>query len=488
MKKLQLLLILCCSILLHAGAVSQSYSKPAPNFIFIFADDMAYETIAAHGETDIDTPHLDRLLSRSTSFTRAYNLGAWNGAVCIASRTMLLTGRTVWNAYTIDNKHDMHRQVLNGHTWPQYLKQAGYRTYMSGKWHIKNDPSKIFDVTKDIRPGMPDDVEVGYNRPKSPEHYASGWKPWDPSHGGFWEGGTHWSEVLANHGVDFISEAANRPEPFFMYLAFNAPHDPRQAPKSFIDQYPLNRISLPVTYMTNYPYADEIGCGPTVRDERLAPFPRTEYAVKVNRQEYYALVSHMDAQIGRILDAVDRSGKADSTYIIFTADHGLAVGHHGFMGKQNLYEHSTKVPFLICGPDIKKNHVINEPIYLQDVMPTTLHLAGLPIADSIEFKSLLPLLSASTAMHYPSIYGGFKGIQRSITKENWKLIYYTYANKYRLYNLAEDPQEMNDLSQNKTQASRLYNMKKELIKLSEKLNDPLDYAEPEESWNKVSFK
>ena len=240
--------------------------------------------------------------------------------------------------------------------------------------------------------------------------------------------------------------------------------------------------------MTNYPYADEIGCGPTVRDERLAPFPRTEYAVKVNRQEYYALVSHMDAQIGRILDAVDRSGKADSTYIIFTADHGLAVGHHGFMGKQNLYEHSTKVPFLICGPDIKKNHVINEPIYLQDVMPTTLHLAGLPIADSIEFKSLLPLLSASTATHYPSIYGGFKGIQRSITKQNWKLIYYTYANKYRLYNLAEDPQEMNDLSQNKTQASRLDHMRNELIKLSEKLNDPLDYAEPEESWNKVSSK
>lgn len=488
MKRLPLLLILACSILLHAGAVSQSHSNPAPNFIFIFADDMAYETIAAHGETDIDTPHLDRLLKKSTRFTRAYNMGAWNGAVCIASRTMLLTGRTVWNAYTIDTKHDMHRQALNGQTWPQWLKQAGYRTYMSGKWHIKNDPNKIFDVTKDIRPGMPKDVEVGYNRPQSPEHYATGWKPWDPVHGGFWEGGTHWSEVLANHGVDFISEAATRPEPFFMYLAFNAPHDPRQAPKSFIDQYPLDRISLPVTYMTNYPYADEIGCGPAVRDERLAPFPRTEFAVKVNRQEYYALVSHMDAQIGRILDAVDRSGKADSTYIIFTADHGLAVGHHGFMGKQNLYEHSTKVPFLICGPDIKKNHEIKEPIYLQDIMPTTLHLAGLPIADTIEFKSLLPLLSASTSTHYSSIYGGFKGIQRSITKQNWKLIYYTYANKYRLYNLAEDPQEMNDLSQNKTQASRLDHMRNELIKLSEKLNDPLDYSEPEVSWGHVYSK
>ena len=140
---------------------------------------------------------------------------------------------------------------------------------------------------------------------------------------------------------------------------------------------------------------------------------RTEYAVKVNRQEYYALVSHMDAQIGRILDAVDRSGKADSTYIIFTADHGLAVGHHGFMGKQNLYEaqHQGSLPDLWS--DIKKNHVMS-PSTCKDVMPTTLHLAGLPLADSIEFKSLLPLLSASTATHYPSIYGGFKGIQRSM--------------------------------------------------------------------------
>ena len=95
------------------------------------------------------------------------------------------------------------------------------------------------------------------------------------SHGGFWEGGTHWSEVLANHGVDFISEAANRPEPFFMYLAFNAPHDPRQAPKSFIDQYPLNRVAYRSNlHVTNYPYADEIGCGPTVQMNDLLHFPK----------------------------------------------------------------------------------------------------------------------------------------------------------------------------------------------------------------------
>ena len=196
----------------------------------------------------------------------------------------------------------------------------------------------------------------------------------------------------------------------------------------------------------------------------------------------------MDEQIGRILDALDNTGQTESTYIVFTADHGLAVGHHGFMGKQNLYEHSTQVPFLISGPKIKQNHIIDEPIYLQDVMPTSLELAGLEVPKSIEFKSLLPLLNESRSKHYSSIYGGFKGIQRSITKDNWKLIYYTYANKYRLYNLKVDPLEMQDQSSNPSEINRLKKMKKELIELSRNLNDPLDYNAPQESWSKISKK
>jgi arylsulfatase A-like enzyme len=119
-------------------------------------------------------------------------------------------------------------------------------------------------------------------------------------------------------------------------------------------------------------------------------------------------------------------------------------------------------------------------------MPTTLNLAGLKSPETIEFKSLLPLFRESEATHYPSIYGGFKGIQRSITQNDWKLIYYTYADKYRLYNLAADPLEMNDLSQDQTQVTRLEKMKRALIKLSEELNDPLNYSEPEVSWKRVS--
>ena len=108
-----------------------------------------------------------------------------------------------------------------------------------------------------------------------------------------------------------------------MYVAFNAPHDPRQSPKEYVDRYPLDSISVPKSFMPKYPYAETMGAGETLRDERLAPFPRTEYAVKVNRQEYYAITSHLDDQLKDILDALEKKGLKENTYIFFTSDHGF---------------------------------------------------------------------------------------------------------------------------------------------------------------------
>ena len=144
--------------------------------------------------------------------------------------------------------------------------------------------------------------------------------------------------------------------------------DPRQAPKSYIDRYPLERIKIPKSFLPEYPFKNEIKCPHNLRDEKLAPMPRTKYSIKVNRQEYYAIITHMDEQIGRILDGLKSSGMEKNTYIFFTADHGLGVGHHGLLGKQNLYEHSTRVPFIITGPDIPKKKKISAPIYLQDAL------------------------------------------------------------------------------------------------------------------------
>lgn len=440
-----------------------------PNVLFLFADDFSYEAVRAFGHTDIDTPNLDRLAARGTTFTRCYNMGSWSGAVCVASRTMLITGRSVWNAGKVYEKTDIERQT--GVLWPQLMKKAGYKTYMTGKWHIETDATKCFDVTRDVRAGMPKTVPSSYNRPIAGQSDA--WSPFDSSLGGFWEGGTHWSEVLADHTLEFLADTKRGGAPFFIYAAFNAPHDPRQAPKEFVDRYPLSRIAMPVNFLPEYPHKDAIGCSHKLRDENLAPMPRTELAVKTQRAEYYALISHLDAQIGRILDALNASGQAENTWIFFTADHGLAVGHHGFFGKQNLYEHSVRVPFLVSGPGVAKNAKNDDAIYLQDVMATALDLAGAEKPAHVFFNSLRPLLNGEKS-RYEAVYGAYLQLQRAITHDGWKLIAYPKAKVLRLYHLAEDPQEMQDLSANSEHAPRLKDLLQRLIKLSAELQDDVD--------------
>lgn len=440
-----------------------------PNVLFLFADDFSYEAVRAFGHTDIDTPNLDRLAARGTTFTRAYNMGSWSGAVCVASRTMLISGRSVWSANKIHKTTDAERKA--GVLWPQLMKKAGYKTYMTGKWHIETDAAKCFDVTRDVRAGMPKTVASSYNRPIAGQPDA--WSPYDKSLGGFWEGGTHWSEVVSNHTLDFLADAKQGSDPFFIYAAFNAPHDPRQAPKEFVDRYPLSRIAMPANFLPEYPHKDAIGCQHKLRDENLAPMPRTELAVKTHRAEYYALITHLDAQIGRILDALDASGQADNTWIFFTADHGLAVGHHGLFGKQNMYDHSVRVPFLVAGPGVAKGAKNDASIYLQDVMATALDLAGAEKPAHVFFNSLRPLLNGDKS-RYESVYGAYLELQRAITHEGWKLIAYPKAKVLRLYHLADDPQEMQDLAAKPEHAAKVKDLLQRLVKLSTELGDQVD--------------
>ena len=440
-----------------------------PNVLFLFADDQCYETIAALGHTDIDTPNLDRLVQRGTTFTHAYNMGSWSGAVCVASRTMLITGRTVWRANEIYKTTDQEREA--GRLWPQMMSRAGYETYFTGKWHIQAKAEMAFDVVKDVRGGMPKDVPAGYNRPLAGQ--PDPWSPSDPQFGGFWAGGKHWSEVVGDNTVEFLGTAAKSEKPFFMYIAFNAPHDPRQAPQEYVDRYPLDRIAVPESYLVDYPHKDAIGCGPGLRDEKLAPFPRTEHAVKVHRQEYYAIITHMDTQIGRILDALEESGEAENTWIFFTADHGLAVGHHGLMGKQNMYDHSLRVPFVVKGPGVNPGAKIGAPIYLQSVMATALDLAGAAKEEQVEFASVLPLLEEK-GDGLEAVYGAYLDLQRAVVHDGWKLILYPKSKVARLYHVAKDPLELKDLADDAAQAERKKALFAKLLKLQKELEDPLD--------------
>ena len=308
-------LLVVLSMLLLTG-VARAADKP--NILFIFADDLAYDAVGAYGNDQVKTPNLDRLASQGVTFTSAYNQGGWHGAVCVASRTMLNTGLFMWHAR--DAEKDLKKDwQANGRTWSQRLAKAGYDTYFTGKWHVKADTGVLFKVARHVRPGMPNQTKEGYDRPH--EGKPDPWDPSDPKFGGFWAGGRHWSEVVADDAIDYLDMSAKSDNPFFMYIAFNAPHDPRQAPKKYVDMYPWQSIHLPQPFAEQIPH----GIVPNgLRDERLAPFPRTEYAVKVNRAEYYAIISHMDTQIGRIVDHLKKTRQDRNPCIDFTANHALA--------------------------------------------------------------------------------------------------------------------------------------------------------------------
>lgn len=450
-------------------------SAEKPNILFILADDQCWETLSCNG-SEVETPNLDRLAASGVSFNHSYNMGGWNGALCCASRASFNTGRSLWHNFSLDqairNRQGNHSlpKVDTGTTWSQWLAAAGYHTYFTGKWHtVLHDAKQVFDETGTLRPGMPNQTAEGYNRPLDKDD--KNWLPWDKSKGGFWKGGTHWSEVLRDEAIGFLQQSAKNQQPFFAYLAFNAPHDPRQAPKEYVDRYPLDKIKLPENFQPGYPYCEEIGCGKSMRDERLAPFPRTEHAIKVNRQEYYALITHMDDQIGMILDELERTGQADNTYIFFTADHGLAVGHHGLVGKQNLFEHSMGAPMIVSGPGIPKGKRFNERIYIQDVVPTTLELAGVPVPEQVEFKSFLPLLKGEPYDGHEAIYGAYMDRQRSVVVGNWKLMYYPEVPKHLLFDLQKDPNEVDDLAENPEYAEKLAEMKSALEREIKRYDD-----------------
>ena len=453
------------------GSISGRQEKP--NIVFMFADDLNYDMIHALGNRVIITPHLDRLVEEGVTFTHAYNMGAWTPAVCVSSRGMLNTGRSLWEA---------HRQVphlkeltARGELWAKMLEKAGYETYMTGKWHVRVSPQEVFDHVVHERPGMPNQTPQGYDRPKGPNDTL--WRPWDTTFGGYWKGGKHWSEVLADDAVAFLQEAAKKEKPFFMYLAFNASHDPRQSPRRYVEMYDVDSIPLPESFLPEYPYGEQIGSGRKLRDERLMPFPRTPYAVKVNRLEYNAITSHMDDQIGRILDALEKTGKMKNTYIFFTADHGLSVGAHGLAGKQNLFDISIRVPFMVVGPGIPAHKRIDADIYLQDVMATTLELAGVDHPDSLYFHSVMPLIRGEREKSfYPAIYGAYLNYQRMIRKDGFKLIVYPRVPVVLLYDLKHDPEEMHDLAQLPEYRDKVKELFGELLQLQKELQDTLDLS------------
>ena len=249
------------------------------------------------------------------------------------------------------------------------------------------------------------------------------------------------SRYIADGAIELLEREVDRP--FFLHVNFTAPHDPLVIPPGYEGKYDPARMPLPKNFAPQHPF-DHGNAGS--RDEELLPLPRTEDDIREQLAAYYAVIDDMDAQIGRILQKLKESGRRDNTIIIFTSDHGLAVGSHGLMGKQNMYEHTIGVPFIVVGEGIPQGRRSSAFIYLRDMFPTTCELAGFDIPATVTAQSFAGLLRGNDPDMSRPAFGYFYDRQRMIRTDRWKLIYYPRLDRYQLFDLESDPYELKDLS------------------------------------------
>ncbi|MBS0001089.1 MAG: sulfatase-like hydrolase/transferase [Cyclobacteriaceae bacterium] len=407
-----------------------------PNIVILFADDQRYQTINHLGNEEILTPHLDRLASSGVSFNNAYIMGGTSGAVCAPSRAMLLTGKTLFH---LDQEGEWNFPVgSTDTTFIELLRRKGYFTYGVGKQHNgKGVVSRSFsDGGHFMFGGMSSHYKIPVFDFNADSLYSD--------ENAYIVQDKHSTDLYADDAVNFIRDYHGE-APFLLYLAFQAPHDPREMPEDFLDIYENREIKLPLNFLPQHPFDNgEL----VIRDELLATFPRTGEEVINHIKAYYAMISHLDHAVGRILSAIDHKGIRNNTLIIFTADNGLAVGQHGLMGKQNLYEHSIRIPMIISGPGIPENRTSNAFCYLNDLYPTLCEYVGIKTPASVETSGFLKCLRDPDASHRELLTFAYKNFQRGIRKGPWKYIEYHVDgdNHIQLFNLDEDPWEMRDLA------------------------------------------
>jgi arylsulfatase A-like enzyme len=426
-----------CSAFVFLGALSGCTTRTdesrdkhredqKPNILFLFADDQRADALGCSGNTYIKTPNIDRIAQSGIRFTNAYIMGGHHGAISAPSRAMLLSGRYLFNVY----------DRLDGvTTMPMHFAANGYETFGTGKWHNEQRAfENSFQKGKSVfLGGMSDHFSVPC-RDLGPDGKLS-----EPEFRGFS------TDVFSDAAIGFINEYASgeRKRPFFCYVAFTAPHDPYSPRPDYIGKYPDQAIPLPGNFIPLHPFQfDDL----TIRDENLAPWPRTPDVVRSALADYYGLISHLDNRIGDILDALYKNGLIKNTIIVYAADNGLAIGSHGLLGKQNLYEHSMKVPLIISGAGIPQGKVSQAFVYLLDVYPTLCELAGLPEPEKIDGLSFAPVINRDSAGPRRSVMTAYRHTARAVRENEWKLIRYPERDFFQLFNLNDDPLELNNLA------------------------------------------
>jgi arylsulfatase A-like enzyme len=434
-----------------------SVAAPQPNIILLISDDQRPDTIAALGNDIIHTPNLDFLVKHGTAFTRA----TCANPLCVPARAELLSGQTGFRngVHPPSNNPDMTHTTL-----AQALSGADYNTYWVGKWMIAGRPSaRGFQESLGLFGSGKRTVEPQYDAAGRVVTGYRGWMFQTDDRQLFPEQGVGLKPDIeskfADAAIEFINRKSNKP--YFMQVNFTAPHDPLLNPPDWEDTYSAKDMPLPVNFRGKHPFDHGNFSG---RDEMLNPWPRKKKDIQRDLATYYRVISYMDQQIGRILDAIKQTDPdLDNTVIIFTSDHGLALGSHGLMGKQNMYEHTIGIPLLFAGANIPQGEQRSAQCYLRDLYPTICELAGVEVLPAVEATSLMPILRNELKEVYPFIIGYYHDKQRMIRMQNWKYIYYPALKREQLFHLISDPYEMRDLSNSKRTLNVKTQLREEMI-------------------------
>jgi arylsulfatase A-like enzyme len=395
---------------------ADSSSARRPNVLFLFMDDMQADSIAALGNRAIKTPILDGLVQRGFVLSNAYCLGGNMPAVCTPSRNMLLSGKAFfrWKGPLAPG---------DAPNFPLSMQDAGYQTYHHGK---KGNTAINIQAKFEINKYVNEDVERTSGEP---------------------------GKLVVDDAIEFLKERT-KDRPFCMYLAFGNPHDPRAAAEKHMNQYQRDEIPLPKNFLAQHPFDNgEM----TVRDEKLARWPRTETEIRRQLHEYYAVMTALDAHIGRLLQTLKDLRIEDNTLIIFSADQGVALGSHGLLGKQNLYDCSMKAPLFFAGPGIPAGRS-DALVYLLDIYPTVCDLVGASIPTGIDGRSFKSVITGQGKSARRELFLAYRDVQRAWRDDRWKLIRYPQVNVTQLFDLAADPDEIHNLAAESDQQQRVEQM------------------------------
>ena len=429
-------------------------SEPAavsrrPSVIVFLADDMRADVIHALGNEVIRTPAIDSLVARGTSFDRAYCMGAMQGAVCVPSRAMLVSGRSLFR---------VHEHLRGCDTWPEAFERAGYRTFATGKWHNGKESlvrcfaegSHVFLGGMHAHVGLPTVSFRGHGEP-APDAATD----------------RHSSAIIGGAAEAFVEGLGD--EPFFAWCAFNAPHDPRQPQPVFRRRYDGREPPPPGNFLPEHPFDNG---DLTVRDEKTLPRPLSPRRISAELADYYALIEGMDDQVGRVLAALEKKGRLDDTLVLFAADQGLALGSHGLLGKQNLYEHSMRAPAVLAGPGVPAGRRVDALAYLFDLTATLGDLAGVPAPTDSEGRSLAPVVRGAQPAIRDSLLLAYKNVQRAIVTPDWKLIDYPRSQVTQVFEVAGDPGEQRDRAADPAVADRRRDLEDRLNAARVEAGDP----------------